>query len=78
MSPAHYSLAFSRRRLRSPAPSTPAQDKKEPPKKKERIAIADPKEAAKDADFAVQGEYEGEIKLGEEAMKAGIHVIAKG
>ena len=39
---------------------TTAQEKKEPPKKKERIAIAEPKDAAKDPDFAIQGEYEGE------------------
>ena len=40
-------------------PGSTAQDKKQPPKKKERIAIADPKDAAKDPDFAIQGEYEG-------------------
>ena len=37
---------------------TNAQEKKEPPKKKERIAIAEPKDAAKDPDFATR-QYEG-------------------
>ncbi|QJW93013.1 3-keto-disaccharide hydrolase [Frigoriglobus tundricola] len=54
-----------------------AQEKKDPPKKKERIAIAEPKDAAKDPDFAVQGEYEGELK-GKEAGKVGVQVIANG
>src|SRR5262245_8298336 len=61
---------------------TTAQDKKDekkdPPKKKERIAIAEPKDAAKDPDFAIQGEYEGEIKIGDQTLKIGIHLIAKG
>ena len=46
------------------------EKKKDPPKKKERIAIAEPKDVAKDADFAIQGEYEGD--------KTGAQVIAKG
>ena len=49
-------------------PGTTAQekkdDKKDPPKKKERIAIAEPKDAAKDPDFAIQGEYEGDREGG--------------
>ena len=53
-------------------------DKKDPPKKKERIAIAEPKDAAKDPDFAVQGEYAGEISSGAKATKVGAHVVAKG
>jgi hypothetical protein len=55
-----------------------AEDKKNPPKKKERIAIAEPKDVAKDPDFAVQGEYEGEVKKGDESVKVGLHLIAKG
>jgi hypothetical protein len=57
---------------------TTAQDKKDSPKKKERIAIAEPKDAAKDPDFAIQGEYEGELKIGDQTGKIGIHLIAKG
>jgi hypothetical protein len=58
---------------------TVAQDeKKDPPKKKERIAINEPKDAAKDPDFAVQGEYEGEEKVGNETRKVGLHLIAQG
>jgi hypothetical protein len=52
-----------------------AQDKKDPPKKKERIAIAEPKDAAKDPDFAIQGEYAGE---GPGGAKVGVQVIARG
>ena len=41
-------------------PGSEAQEKKKKAQpKKERIAIADPKEAAKDPNFAVQGEYIG-------------------
>src|SRR5438067_667421 len=57
---------------------TTAQEKKEPPKKKERIAIAEPKDAAKDPDFAVQGEYVGEISSGDKKSTVGAQVIAKG
>lgn len=57
---------------------TPAQDKKDPPKKKERIAVADPKAAAKDPDFIIQGEYAGEITVSGAKIKTGSHVVAKG
>jgi hypothetical protein len=63
-------------------PGTTAQDKKDdkkdPPKKKERIAIAEPKDAAKDPDFAIQGEYTGEVTKGSKTEKVGAQVIAKG
>src|SRR5215470_5684555 len=55
-----------------------AQDKKEQPKKKERIAIAEPKDAAKDPDFAIQGEYEGTLSVGGDEGKVGVQVIANG
>ncbi|MFM8273490.1 MAG: DUF1080 domain-containing protein, partial [Gemmata sp.] len=55
-----------------------AQEKKDAPKKKERIAIAEPKDAAKDPDFAIQGEYEGAVKLNSGDQKVGAQVIAKG
>lgn len=53
-----------------------AQDKqKAPAQKKARVAIAEPKDAAKDPDFAIQGEYVGEIPGG---AKAAFQVVAKG
>ena len=51
-----------------------AQDKKDPPKKASKIVIAEPKDVANDADFAIQGEYAGEAKNG----KFGVQVVAKG
>jgi hypothetical protein len=50
------------------------QDKKDPPKKKERIALNEPREVAKDPDFAIQGEYVGPQGDG----KIGAQVIARG
>lgn len=50
--------------------------KKEEPKKK--IAFADPKDVKDDADFAVQGEYEGSVTLDREKQKDGAQVVAKG
>lgn len=59
-----------------------AQDKKDAPKKepakKERVAIAEPKDAAKDPDFGVQGEYVGDVTLKGDKQKAGAQVVAKG
>jgi hypothetical protein len=55
-----------------------AQDKKPETKKLPRIAINDPAKLKDDADFATQGEYEGEIKIGSESSKASMQVIAKG
>lgn len=55
-----------------------AQDKKAQPKKKERIAIAEPKDAAKDPDFAIQGEYEGTLVEGDKEEKVGVQVVANG
>ncbi|MCE9565237.1 MAG: DUF1080 domain-containing protein [Planctomycetes bacterium] len=48
-------------------------EKKEPPKKKERIALNEPKDVAKDPDFAIQGEYAGNPEY-----KVGVQVVAKG
>ena len=59
------------------SPST-AQEQKSQPKKKVRIAIAEPKDAAKDPDFAIQGEYEGSVKIGKTIEKFGAQVVAKG
>src|SRR3954447_15798380 len=54
------------------------QEKKEQPKKKERIAVADPEKAKADPDFAVQGEYVGESKEGGETLKMAAQIVAKG
>lgn len=59
-----------------------AQDKKDPPKEKPkalpRIALREPTEVAKDADFAIQGEYEGSITLNSGEKKVGAQVVARG
>ncbi len=54
------------------------EPKKEEPKKPERIALSDPKELKDNADFAVQGEYEGSITLNRGELKVGAQVVAKG
>jgi hypothetical protein len=51
-----------------------AQDKK----KKERIAVADPRKAADDPDFAIQGEYEGTLARNGKDEKIGVQVVANG
>jgi hypothetical protein len=55
-----------------------AQEKKDRPKAPPRIAVNEPNDAAKDSDFAVQGEYEGEIVLNRGPQKVGAQVIARG
>jgi hypothetical protein len=43
-----------------------------------RVAIDDPAKAKEDPDFAVQGEYEGEVSIGGTAGKGGIQIVAQG
>lgn len=52
-----------------------AAPKKEKPVK---FSINDPAKLKDDADFAVQGEYEGETSIGGKPTKIGLHVIAQG
>ncbi|MBP3959415.1 DUF1080 domain-containing protein [Gemmata sp. G18] len=59
-------------------PRSIAEDKKDAPKKKERIAIAEPKDVAKDPDFAIQGEYEGEVIIDRKPTKIALQVVARG
>ena len=54
---------------------TNAQDKKDPPKKKERIAINEPEKLKDNSDFANQGEYVGEAP---DKTKLGVQVVARG
>lgn len=46
--------------------------------KKERVAVADPEKAKADPDFAVQGEYEGEVTAGDKTFKLGVQLVALG
>src|SRR2546421_11696587 len=51
-----------------------AQEKKT--ENKEKLAFTDPAKAG--TDFAIQGEYAGEIKRDDETVKFGVQVIALG
>lgn len=60
------------------AQTKPADPPKKEEPKKEKIHVADPKEVKDDADFAVQGEYEGSYVLNRGEVKVGAQVVAKG
>ena len=51
-----------------------AQEKKT--ENKEKLAFTDPSKAG--TDFAIQGEYAGEVKREDESRKLGVQVIALG
>lgn len=55
-----------------------AQDKKPTEKKLPRIAVNDPAQLKNNADYAIQGEYAGEIEFDGKKWKAGMQVIALG
>jgi hypothetical protein len=51
-------------------------DKKQPPKKDQNTAYTDPAKAG--PDFAIQGEYEGKLKIKDTEEKVGAQVVARG
>lgn len=50
----------------------------EEPKPLPRIAVADPAKAKEDPDFAIQGEYVGEVNTPQGKMKVGAQIVALG
>jgi len=50
---------------------------KEKPKN-QRIVISEPRDLKDDKDFAIQGEYEGEVTIEGKATKVGVQIVAKG
>ncbi len=52
--------------------------KKEEPKKPMKTVLSDPKDLKNDADYAIQGEYEGTVSLNSGEKKVGAQVVAKG